>query len=177
MARHESDSIISVRSVLTILIPVTISLVMVIATVVPVNLSLASAIALALPLIPIYFWSVHRPGAIPAITAFAIGLCHDLIGGHPLGLNALILVAAQWATTGPQGQFLRQGPIIAWYGFFLITFSAAIIHWLIGWFVFALPNPFPRVMGSYLVTAMLYPFIAVILYRIDRLFGEYQERG
>ncbi len=59
------------------------------------------AVAPPLALMAVYYWAIHRPDLFRPGMAFVIGLLHDTINGLPLGLSALLFVAAYDNTDFP----------------------------------------------------------------------------
>ena len=77
------------------LTPVALTLVLVILNVVPTHIPGIARVLPVLPLISVFYWSIHRPHLVPAPAVFLIGLFQDGLTGAPMGLHALIFLAVQ----------------------------------------------------------------------------------
>jgi rod shape-determining protein MreD len=81
-------------------------------------------------LMAIFWWSIHRPSAIPPSVAFLIGLLQDLASGAPIGQCALLLVVTQWVISG-QRRFLAAQPfLLVWGAFAIVVAVAALVEWV-----------------------------------------------
>jgi rod shape-determining protein MreD len=85
-----------------------------------------------LPLLPVFFWGLLRPGLPSAVTAFAVGLFQDLVSGGPLGLWALAYLVA-FALVAPQRDALAgQSPGAVWIGFALFVLLTGVVAYAAG---------------------------------------------
>lgn len=80
-------------------------------------------------LMAVYYWSIFRPTILPPPSVFAIGLVIDVLSGLPVGLNAAILVAAQWIVWGQRRYLASQSFVVLWTGFALVCCAAALAQW------------------------------------------------
>lgn len=114
-------------------------------------------------LMHVYYWSVNRPRLVPPALCFFTGLAMDILSGGALGVNAIILVAAQW-TTQAQRRFLTAQPFITlWAVFGLIALAAGGAQWaLTGLAGMNWPPPAPGIV-SVAATFFLFPFAALLL--------------
>ena len=78
----------------------------------------------------VYYWTVHRPELMPPGMTFFLGTVQDVLTGGPLGLTALILVAAQLSLAG-QARALSRGPFpLDLLGFAATAVVFAALNWL-----------------------------------------------
>lgn len=86
-----------------------------------------------LVLASVYYWAVHRPGALPAPAVFVLGLMADLLGGGMLGLNALVMLAAYGATLAVRHWLVGATFAVVWWGFAIVATAALLLSWAITW--------------------------------------------
>ena len=98
-----------------------------------------------------------------AVLAFFIGLALDLISAYPLGMHAVVFVAAHWATSAQRRFLASQNFMVIWAGFALIALIAAGIQWgLFSLFNWTLLDP-KLILISTALTVFLYPAMVVPL--------------
>jgi rod shape-determining protein MreD len=114
-------------------------------------------------LIAIYYWSIHRPEAVPAIAIFAVGVLQDLITGGPPGSVSLLLLLVHALTVSQQRILLGQSYLVEWAGFALVAVGTALVSWLLACVyntVLIVPWHF---LVQALLTVALYPAAATVL--------------
>jgi rod shape-determining protein MreD len=129
--------------------------------------------AVALP--PVFFWSVFRPGAMPPLAVFPLGLLLDLLTLAPLGTGLVtLLVAHGLAVTWRR--FLSRGSFPAvWLAFCgFATGSAALGYLLVAVLAFDLPPAAPA-MHQAVLTVGLYPAFAWLLGRLHQVMLRAEE--
>jgi rod shape-determining protein MreD len=119
-------------------------------------------------LMAVYYWTVVRPAPLPSLFIFITGLFLDLLAAYPLGMNALLLVIAQWVT-GVQRKFLMgQSFLVVWAGFFLLAGAAGFVQWaFFSLFSTSLVSATPM-LASVVLSAFLFPLMALALYIIHK---------
>lgn len=88
-------------------------------------------IAPVLPLIAVYYWSVHRPDLMPFWLVFLIGLLQDILTAGPAGLWAMILLACQWLLLGQRRFVVGRPFLLIWLGFVVVATMALVLEWLV----------------------------------------------
>lgn len=89
------------------------------------------AIAPSLPIIAVFYWTLHRPDLMPALAVFLFGLVQDSLSGQPLGVGACMLLFVH-AAVQTQRRFLIGKPFgITWLGFAVVTSGALLLGWLL----------------------------------------------
>lgn len=122
-----------------------------------------------IPLVVVYFWSLHSPGHIPAASIFAIGLLQDLLSGGPLGLWPATYLAARYVAISQQAYFLgREAPVV-WMGFAVATAFVSLIPWTFMSLISARLLPIGGLAAQMLTTIAVYPLFAVA-------FGNFHRR-
>lgn len=139
------------------LVPFSVTLMLLLLTVVPTRLPGFAGISPMLPLMGVYYWAIYRPDLLPAWVAFVIGLLYDVIGGTPLGVNALVMLLVQGVSASQRKFFLGKSFMVAWWAFGLLAAGAVGLAWLLTTVLIGRPvDPLP-VMFEYMVTLSLFP--------------------
>jgi rod shape-determining protein MreD len=103
-------------------------------------------------LIAVVYWALHRPSVLPAFVAFGIGLIQDILGGGPIGLNALIYLLS-YRVVSENGELLTErGFIVEWVAFGIVAAIAGAFAWAV---------------MSMLTGAVLEPVIALVRLAMD----------
>lgn len=150
------------------MLPALIVLLLVLIGVVPLPLPRFGQVAPTLTLIPVYYWSLHRPNLLPPGVVFGLGLLQDLLSGSAIGVTALIFVVVQWVGR-TQGRFVVGKPfILLWWGFLLVAFTAAIAEWLVFCLLNLVLTPIQPAILRACIAIALFPLFAALLMRVDR---------
>ena len=119
-------------------------------------------------LMAVFYWAVFYPHLLPPSTAFVLGVFLDLLGGWPLGLNALTLVLVQWMVRGQRKFLLGQRFVVLWAAFTLVAFLTGILQWgvfcLFYWELFAVKSVFV----SAGLSGLIFPLVALPLQAAGR---------
>ncbi len=142
------------------LIPFAISIVLVIICVLPIGVLALGPVMPLLPLMSVYYWAVHRPELVPFAATGAVGLLQDIVSGTPMGLSALLLLAAHGVVAARNGLFRGRSFAVLWFGFSLIALGATMLAWILVSFYFgAFVAASPAAIQLFLTVA-LYPAAA-----------------
>ena len=121
-------------------------------------------------LMAVYYGTILRPSLLPPLAVFLLGLVLDLLSVYPLGMHALIFVAAQWLTRVQRKFLLGQPFPVIWAGFSLVALGAGVLQWIL----FALFNtaltPVRPMLISVLISALLFPLMAFALSIVYKYF-------
>ncbi len=148
------------------LLPVALALAAVILGTTPLYLPGYGAVAPNLALMAVFYWAIYRPDLFPAVVAFAVGLVQDALMGTPMGLNALVLLAAYGAIVAQRRFFQNKSFLVVWWAFSLVGLGATLMGWaLMTMHAVRLADPLPALFSG-LVTVGLYPFAAWLLARL-----------
>ncbi|SEH52670.1 rod shape-determining protein MreD [Magnetospirillum fulvum] len=152
------------------LIPATATIFLLLLTVVPTRLTVFADIAPMLPLMGVYYWAIYRPDLLPAWLAFAIGLLGDIVGGTPLGANALVLLLVQGTAAAQRRFFLGKSFAVTWWAFGLLAAGAIALDWLLVTLIVGrVVDPAP-VLFEYLMTLCCFPLLTWVLARTQMAF-------
>ncbi|CAH0228212.1 rod shape-determining protein MreD [Roseomonas sp. CECT 9278] len=128
----------------------------------PVSLP-SPVFAAALPCV--FFWSVFRPAAMSPPVIFGLGLLLDLLTLAPLGAGVLVLLAVHGAALRFRRFLARQSFLAVWLAFCGAALVAAALFWgLQALLALRLP-PFAPALHAALLSAGLYPAVALVLAR------------
>jgi len=152
------------------LVPVGVTLVLLLLTAIPTRIPGLSGIIPMLPLMGVYYWAIYRPDLLPAWSAFLIGLLYDIIGGTPLGVNALVLLSVQGIAAGQRRFFLGKSFMVAWWAFGLLAAAAAGATWLLVTILYGQALDASPVIFDYLLTMGLFPLLTWTLARTQMAF-------
>jgi len=117
----------------------------------------------AFMLIAVYYMTILRPSVMSVFLVFCIGIALDLLSSYPLGLNALILVSAQWLVRSQRKFLLSQPYKIIWAGFSIVALVSGIVQLLaLSLFNLSLYSPKP-VIFSVLLSSFIFPLVTLPL--------------
>ena len=136
---------------------------------VPMRLPAYASVAPMLPLMGVYYWAIYRPDLLPPWAAFLLGLLDDILGGTPLGVNALVLLLVQGVAASQRRFFLPKSFVVAWLAFAVLTAGAVALSWLL---VAALNRPLDPAptLFRYLMTLGVFPLLTWALARAQMAF-------
>ena len=156
-------------------VPTAATLVLVLLGSLPWALPHAGVLPSLCALISVYYWSLYRPGQMPLGAAFLLGIFVDLLGGEPLGTNALVLVLVQAAASSQQRSLSGKSFAVSWLGYMLISAGAGVVHWIVVCVFFvALVDPTAAVV-SHALGVVFYPALSILLVRVHRLMRAYDD--
>ena len=84
-----------------------------------------------LPMIPIFFWSVHYPKSIPYWFVFLIGIIQDSVTGQPLGLSSLLNIIFLVMIQAQYKYIHKEGFVIQWVYFCMLLLAITVLHFLL----------------------------------------------
>lgn len=150
--------------------PFLITLALVMAGTVRLSIPDLSPVVPALPLIAVYYWSVHKPHLMPFWAVFLIGLVQDLMTGGPLGVATITLMSVSAFISWRRRAFIGASFVVIWGLFMFVAAGAYLITWLlVSLGMFRVLDPQPAVF-QYLLTLAVYPCFAWIMAWGQRLF-------
>ncbi|WP_137178009.1 rod shape-determining protein MreD [Roseomonas sp. AR75] len=134
-----------------------------------------AALVPAVTLPQVVFWSVFRPGAMPAAAVFLLGLLQDLLSLAPLGTGVLTLLVAHGLAITWRRVLARQSFLAVWICFCGFALGAAALGYLLTALMsLSLPPPAPMLYQAAL-TAGLYPAFAFLLGRLQAMMLRAEE--
>jgi rod shape-determining protein MreD len=151
-------------------IPLLATVAAVLLNVVPLRLPDYAPLAPGFVLMAVFYWTVHRPDLMRPWAVFLIGILDDVLSGTPLGVNSLVLLFVHWMIVTQHRVFRGKSFMLIWFAFALVAFGAklllAVIAFLIG---YGLLDP-TVLLVQYILTLALYPPLAFVMGRAQRLF-------
>jgi rod shape-determining protein MreD len=100
--------------------------------------------------------------------AFLVGLLNDALHMLPLGLSALLFVAAHQLVWRQRRFFAGHSFFMLWWGFALTTVVVMLASWLLQMFLRWQAIPFSPVLWQTLLAIALFPLPCWILMRLQR---------
>lgn len=149
--------------------PVAVTFVLVLAALMHLPIPGFAELAPMLPVMAVYYWSLHRPELLPFWAIFLIGLVVDTLTGGTLGFNALMLLLVS-AFMRPQRRYLVERGLAAhWIVFMIVVALFEFLRWLlmavIAQTFLSMGDPALRV----LLAVALYPCLSWFLLRVDHV--------
>jgi rod shape-determining protein MreD len=113
----------------------------------------------ALALIPIYYWTIHRPQLIPPAVVFLLGLAQDFATAGPVGLWPVVYLITYSVTLSQRTEIEGLPMRFAWAAFAGVT----LLGLFVGWFGASIYNggflsAVPMALQA-LTTAVLFPIL------------------
>jgi rod shape-determining protein MreD len=151
-----------IEALLRLAFPLLSTAVVLILSVTPTGLP-TLAFALAMPAVA--FWTVFRPAGMAPPMVFALGLLLDLLTLAPLGVHIIALLALHGAAMRLRFWLARQGFVLVWLCFCVAALAATLLAWGFTALLLLTLPPWAPILHTLLLTAGLYPPIAIILSR------------
>ena len=116
----------------------------------------------------VYFWSLYRPGSLPAPLVALCGLLLDLLGLSPFGVWAVILLLLQWVTLLLRRRLVPARFLLLWAVFTAVAAVSVTLAWAVGSAFNAAWLPTTPLIFEWLLSAGLYPGLAALLIKAHR---------
>lgn len=143
---------------------------------VPFGLSLAVLLLSALPLaspgfgragpmlmlLCVYYWAVRDPEAMGPVSAFVLGLLHDILMGLPLGVSSLVLMLTQGVVVTQHRFFIDKPFLVTWWALTLVALGALLIKALMVAALSGYGLAVGPLAASYTLTLVVYPILAAV---------------
>lgn len=126
------------------------------------------AIAPPLGLITLYYWAIHRPDLFGPGMAFALGLLNDILNSLPVGLSALLFVAAQQLVFRQRRFFTGHSFFMMWFGFIMMILLVTVSQWLGICLIRGQATPFFPILMQALLAILVFPLPCWILILLQR---------
>lgn len=138
----------------------------------PLGLPAAAELRLAIAFACVFFWTVFRPGAMPPLAVFLLGLLCGLLGRSPLGLDILVLLGMQGVALKLRRILERQGFVRVWVAFSACAMTASTATWFGTMALTVRVLPADPTISLALIAAGIYPLLAFPLARAHRTLAE-----
>lgn len=139
------------------------------------SLPLMGEIRPYLLLMAIYYWAIFRPTLLPALWIFTLGVLYDVVSGFPLGLHSVLFLVVQYIVRGQRLYLMGQPFTLIWLGFVITCSLVALCEWVFFSALNVQFMPFMPGVFSFLLSAVVFPFIQMILLFNHRLLPESHE--
>ena len=151
-------------------IPMLATLLAVMLNVVPLRLPDYAPMAPGFVLMAVFYWTVHRPDLMRPWAVFLVGILDDVLSGTPLGVNSLVLLFVHWAIVAQHRAFRGKSFILVWLGFAMLAFGAKLLLAAVAFAIgYGLVDP-TMMLVQYILTLALYPPVAFVMGRAQRVF-------
>ena len=151
-------------------LPLGTALILLLFNLVPTRIPGFAGVSPALVVMAVFYWAIYRPDLFSPLSAFLVGVIHDVLAGTPIGVTAFILVAVQGATASQRRFFLGNTFFVAWWGFALVSLGAMALQWVLVSAAFGRILDTQAVLFGYLLTLSLYPVVSWALARTQVVF-------
>lgn len=149
------------------LAPFFISVLLVLFSALPFHIPGYGQIAANFGLMTVFYWAIYRPDLFPGIAAFCLGLWQDILVGAPVGMNALLLLLANWAIGSQRTFFQGKSFAVIWWCFSLVALATALAAWvMVAALNTTMINPMPGIFQA-MLTVGVFPFVAWFLARMQ----------
>jgi rod shape-determining protein MreD len=149
-------------------IPTGLALLLLFVGILPWNAHTLSPVNTNLVLIPIYYWTLHRPRLMSIWAVAALGLLTDLLSGTMLGVDMLSFLIGYRVTVSQRKIFAGAPFIVVWAGFLLMSATTGFVQWLLVAILRqTMIDPRPGLL-MYTIGAVCYPPCAYAFAAIQR---------
>lgn len=148
--------------------PVAVTLLLVMVALMHLPVPGFADLAPMLPVMAVYYWSVHRPELLPFWAVFLVGLVIDTLTGGTLGFNALMLLLVS-AFMRPQHRYLfEKGFATHWVIFMIVVVVYEFLRWVLMAVITHEFLSFGAPALRVLLAIALYPCLSWLFLRVDQ---------
>jgi rod shape-determining protein MreD len=152
--------------------PAAASIGLMLLTVAPFGFAGQAALLPAVAVGSVYFWSLYRPGAMPPVLVFGIGLLLDLLGYLPLGVGVLMLLTVHGLVLRLRRLLVRQSFLVVWVIYAGFALGATTLGWGLASLLGFRLLPVSAAMFQFVVAVALYPALGVVLTSAHRSIAD-----
>jgi rod shape-determining protein MreD len=152
--------------------PASCTILLMLLTEAPLGIADQAVLLPAVTLACVYFWSLFRPTAMPPPVVFLIGLLFDLLGYSPLGVGVSTLLMVHGLAVRWRHVLTRLGLLPAWLAFAGFAAGASLVGWTLTALLSFRLLPITPALFQAVLTAALYPTLAILLARADRTIAD-----
>ncbi len=131
--------------------------------VMPWPLPYVGTLTAPLALIAVVYWVLTRPGLVPPVALFFIGLFQDVLTGYPFGLSAFLFIAVHLLFGNRLRYFVGGSFILSWLVFIIAALTAALLQALVYLLLNGTLPPSQPLLLQMLLIVALYPFVVRLL--------------
>lgn len=148
--------------------PGALTVVLVLAMGIPIGLPAQHGVMPVPALAAVYFWTLYRPGLMPPLAVFAIGVLSDLLTGAPLGLNPLLLLLLHAGVLTQRRVLTRQSFLLVWVVFALMAAAVLGLGWVFRTLLMVRLLPVEPALYEFALTVAVYPALSWLFVRVER---------
>ena len=152
------------------LTPFGLTVLLVLVGLIPLHVPDFSRVAPTLAVMAVYYWTIFRPGLLPAPAVFLVGLLQDILSGMPIGINTVVLLGVYGVVLSQRRFFAGKSFVILWLGFALVAGGAELASWLLISLYHSSVVAAQPVFFQYLVTLGSFPLLAWFFMRWQHAF-------
>lgn len=115
------------------------------------------------------YWSIRRPGSVPLLAVFALGLIRDFLTDLPVGAGTLSLVIITELFKSQHHYLKRISFMKEWLAMTAAVFLSTAFVWMLVVLTLAQPPYVIELLHQCLYTMMIYPVIAMTLRWVFRI--------
>ena len=149
-------------------LPSFVTLLLVMIAMVPLRVPVLSPVIPSLPLIAVYYWSVHKPNLMPVWAIFLIGLFHDLLAAGPAGVGILSLLLVYGLVESVRRLLVGAGFLAIWLVFVPIAAASLLAAWLLTCLIETQLFELEPTVFRFFATIAGYPCLAWVLSQLQR---------
>lgn len=138
----------------------------------PIGLPAQAELQKAAAVCCVFFWSLFRPGSMPPLAVFLLGLLADLLFYAPPGVTVLTWLLVHGLALRWRRSLVRLGFVLVWFAFITAAVGAAGLEWLMTSLLSFHLLPPHAAMFEAVLSVGLYPLVAVVLTRAHQGIAE-----
>lgn len=129
----------------------------------PLGISTGAPPSPDLLLCVVAYWSIRRPGSMPLLLVFLLGLTRDLLTDVPVGAGVLSLVLVSEGFKVWRRHLQRSFFLAEWLALGAASLASAVFILGLVTITFAQPPYLADLLHQCLYTAMVYPLLVLVL--------------
>jgi rod shape-determining protein MreD len=116
----------------------------------------------------VFFWTLYRPSALPAVVVALTGLLLDLVGLSPIGLWAVLLLVLQGSVLALRRRLVPQNFVLTWAMFTGLAALFVLAAWAVESALTLNVLPVAPVVAEIILAGAIYPALAGVFIRAHR---------
>jgi rod shape-determining protein MreD len=150
------------------LLPWLLTLLLAVLACLPGTMPVLGAVMPPLALIPLFYFSIHRPDWFGPVSAFIIGLLVDTLLGAPLGVTAGLYAVMQLLLQQQQ-RFFKSAPFhVLWVGYAFTQLVVTMVQ-SAAWWALAGVTPQPlALLGMNVLGMAVFPPLSALCARLQK---------
>lgn len=111
----------------------------------------------ALDIMIVFYWSSHRPSALPNWFIFLLGIFRDVVEGLTLGVGPFVYLVTKFMLLASRGIYRKANFLVIWQGFAIIALLAITLKWLLVSFIMGIPLSPDNAIMQFMLSVAIYP--------------------